>query len=171
MKATATRKTYYALGLAAAACGMAAALAGAAGELLSPLESLSFALTGMMFLLLAAVKGSDPKEKRRYFACFLVTLAGNVQLGLPLVNFICLALPWPMLAVFEEKRGAALARQTRLLVFAEGMAMVTRVMLGYNIGGFGAVGWLYYMMEALAGAARGWLAMTLYRLAEKEEEP
>lgn len=171
MKATVTRKTYYLMGLAAACCTMAGAFFALSGDPIAPLESIAFALTGLMFLFLAAVKGSPAKEKQKYFLCFLVTLAANVLFpGLPTLNYILMALPWPLFGWLELNRGNPVLGQLRLLAFGEALAAVARVAVALNVAGLGRSGWLYYAMEILACAARGWLALTLYRLEDRRQQ-
>ena len=160
-----TRKTYYAMGLAAAACTMAAAFLGLAGEGAALLEDLAFVFTCLMLLFLSAVKGSPAEEKRRYFLGFLLALAANMQLSRSLLpNYILLALPWPVLGWAEVRRGNPVDRNLRFLALAEALAATARVALTVGVWGIAQNPWLCYGLEILAAAARGWLAMTLYRL-------
>lgn len=156
-----TRKTYYALGLVACACAMASALGSLFGTPIHPLESLAFALTCMMFLMLAAIKGSPAADKKRYFLCFLLALAANLNLGLPLLNYVLLALPWPVFAVYELARGCKILPQLRFLVLSEAMTMLVLALASTY---FPEGGWAYYAMQSITCVARGWLCMVLYRL-------
>lgn len=170
MKGTVSRKTYYLLGLVAAGCIMAGDFLALAGEPVAPLESLAFALTGLMFLFLAAVKGSPAREKQRYFLCFLLTMVANVQLTEgALINQILLAFPWPALGWAEQRRGKPVDRQLRVLALAEALAATVRVAVSGGLWGFAQNGWLYYVLEILACAARGWLIMTLIRLENADQ--
>lgn len=156
-----TRKTYYALGLVACACAMAAALGSLFGSTIRPLESLGYYLTCLMFLMLAAVKGSPAADKRRYFLCFLLELIANIWVGVPLFNTVLMALPWPVFAVYEMTRGAKVMTQLRFLVLSEALTMLV-CSLAATV--FPDGGWGYYAMLSITCVARGWLCMVLYRL-------
>lgn len=162
-----TRKTYYTMGLGAAACTMAAAFLGLAGEGAALLENLAFALSGLMFLFLAAVKGSPVGDKRRYFLCFVLSMAANLQWSASaLPNYVLMALPWPVLGWAEQRRGRPVERPLRFLALAEALAATARVAAAVGVWGIAQNPWLCYGLEILASGARGWLAMTLYRLED-----
>lgn len=155
-----TRKTYYALGLIACACTMAAALGSLFGTPIHPLESLGYDLTCLMFLLLAAIKGSPAADKRRYFLCFLLEIVANI-LVVPAFNTILMALPWPVFAVYEQSRGSNVMPQLRFLVLSEALTMLVCYLAATL---FPEGGWAYFAMLSITCIARGWLCMVLYRL-------
>ncbi len=111
-KLSITRKTYYALGVVAAALSMGQAIMVLFGTSMELLEHISFGLTGLMLLFLAAVKGSDKREKTRYFLCFLLLLFGSgMVLGLPWVDRVAAGLAWPVFLWYEELRQSGLRSQ------------------------------------------------------------
>lgn len=156
-----TRKTYYALGLVGCACSMAAALGSLFGTPIRPLESLGYYLLCLMFLMLAAIKGSPAAHKRRYFLCFLLEMVAGIRLGIPLLNYVLLALPMPVFALYEISRGSKVMTQLRFLVLSEALTMLV-CSLAATV--FPDGGWAYYAMLSITCVARGWLCMALYRL-------
>lgn len=92
-----TKKTYYAIGILSVACSMLAALAAlTAGQNMTMFDSLAYALTGIMLLFLAAVKGSPAGRKGRYFVCFVLLMLSMLNQN-PAVHLLLGAMVWPLL--------------------------------------------------------------------------
>lgn len=107
-----TRKTYYALGVLGTALSMGQAIMLLFGTSMNLLENIAFVLTGLMLLFLAAIKGSDGRDKARYFLCFVLLLFGSgMVLGLPWVDRVAAGLSWPIFLWYEEMRQGGLSRQ------------------------------------------------------------
>jgi hypothetical protein len=159
-----TRKTWYFLLLAAAAASMANGLAVLAGLDFSFLELCAFCATALAVLFLAAQKGAPAAEKRRYFAVFVLLLV-SYTVGGPLA-YLCAALAWPVLLVAEQKRGAALERQLRLVCFAEVVHLALTLLAEY--GGFASLRFFSNLFWVLLAAARGWAALALYKSAPRQ---
>ena len=100
-----TKKTYYAIGILSVACSMLAALAAlTAGQNMTMFDSLAYALTGIMLLFLAAVKGSPAGRKGRYFVCFVLLMLSmlNACLSTPIMMSIA---RWSRSYFFPVGRG------------------------------------------------------------------
>ena len=78
MKLKFTHKTWYFFLLCAAAASMLNGFAVLGGMDFSFLEMVSFCITGITILFLAAEKGSDPKDKRSYFLIFVLLMLSYV---------------------------------------------------------------------------------------------
>lgn len=165
-KITLARKYDYLLAIVAVACTMAGALAVLAGQPMTLADNTGFVLTGMTFLLLAAVAGSPAKEKRRYFLCFLILLLSTVSVT-PAVNGLLAGLYWPLFAWAELRRGQPVERPTRLVAGAEGLCFCLRLMAFWS--GQTAFRLLTNVFFVLVTVARGWLALELYRANKNDE--
>ena len=114
-----TKKTYYAIGILSVACSMLAALAAlTAGQNLTMFDSLAYALTGIMLLFLAAVKGSPAGRKGRYFVCFVLLMLSMLNQN-PAVHLLLGAMVWPLLMALENSVGPDLKAQTRAVLLTE----------------------------------------------------
>ncbi len=157
-----TRKTYYALGVVAMALTMAQAILVVFGSNLMLLDNVAFVLTGLMFLFLAAVKGSDPREKTRYFLCFLLLLCGGgVLLVLPGVNRVAAALVWPVFLWYEELRQGGLRRQAMAVSGAEAVSLILWLLV--VPGGVGGLRLAANLVWLAVTVVRAWAIMTLYK--------
>lgn len=164
-KLSITRKTYYALGLLAAAFSLAGAFGVLFGQPFTLLDNLAFILTGMMFLLLAAVKGSPKQDKTRYFACFFLLILSTCPLPAPAVRLLE-ACYWPAFLWVETLRTPSSPRlrsAARTLTLCEGLGCILwmAVRLG-GLGGFAFVAYIFWLLTALT---RGWAALGLYKAA------
>ena len=158
-----TRRTYYALGLLAAAASAAGAFGALAGQAMAFLDSTAFALTGMMFLLLAAVKGSPRQQKGRYFVCFVLLILSSCFAGA--VGRLLAASYWPALLWFEALRGedGASAAAARTLTLCEGLACL--FWLAVSAGGLKSLMLIANLFWLLTALTRGWAALRLFRAA------
>lgn len=164
-----SRKTWYFLLLVSAAASMAAGLALLAGYDLSFLDTVAFAAAGMAVLFLAAYKQPGPDGtpgktanpySGGYFGAFLWLMGSYLLFG---SHLACrLTLFWPWLARVEQKRGMPVSGQLRLLIFAE-LAQIGLFFAGLA----GGLGLAVSILWVLVCAARGWLALALYK-ADKE---
>ncbi len=153
-----SRKTWYSLLVIATAFSMSAGFAALAGADLSMLNVAAFGIMGMAVLFLAAEKDNDKKLRGSYFQSFLLGMLGYAFGGVLGLVGACLA--WPMLLYTEQKRGAPLARQLQLLIFAEG-AYALLWCLAAN--GVSALYFYVNLFALLKSVARGWAAYTLLR--------
>lgn len=157
-----TRKTYYALGVVAIALSMAQAILVVFGSNLVLLDNIAFVLTGLMFLFLAAVKGSDPREKTRYFLCFLLLLCGaGVLIAVPGVNRVAAALVWPVFLWYEELRQGALRGQAMAVTAAEASSLILWLLI--VPGGVGGLRLAANLVWLAVTVVRAWAVMTLYK--------
>ena len=164
-KFSVTRKTYYALGLLAAAFSLAGAFGVLFGQPFTLLDNLAFILTGMMFLLLAAIKGSPKQQKARYFACFFLMILSIGRLPV-LAGRLLAASYWPAFLWIETLRtphGPGLRFAARTLTLCEGLGCIlwAAVALG-GLEGFAFVANILWLLTALT---RGWAALGLYKAA------
>jgi hypothetical protein len=159
-----TRKTWYFLLLAAAAASMANGFAVLVGQDFSFLELCAFCAAALAVLFLAAQKGTPAPEKRRYFAVFVLLLFSYATGGL--LAYVCAALAWPVLLVAEQKRGAHLERQLRLVCFAEAIHLALTLAATYS--GADSLRFFANLFWVLLAAARGWAALVLYKGTPRE---
>ena len=194
MKLKFTRKTWYFLLLASAAASMlngfavlsgtsfglieqiAFAAAGIAALFLAAdngfavlggmdfsfLEMGAFCITGSTILLLAAEKGSDPKDKRSYFLIFVLLMLSYVLNGW--AAYLFSALVWPALLALEYQKGRPIQRQLQLVGAAEALHLFFLLMAKY--GGMAALGFWTNLLWVLLACARGWAALSLYKMQE-----
>lgn len=161
-----TRKTYYALGLLAAAASAAGAFGALAGQAMAFLDNVAFALTGMMFLLLAAIKGSPKQQKGRYFACFVLVILSSCLAG-PAGRLVA-ASYWPVFLWVEALRDVSAAPAARTLTLCEGLACV--FWMAVSVGGLESLMLIANLFWLLTALTRGWAALRLLRAAEKDPD-
>lgn len=164
MKQKFTRKTWYFFFLAAAGATMLNALAVLAGADYSFLEMCAFCMEAIATLFLAAQKGAPAKEKRGYFAVFLL-LMGSYLFG-GWLGYFCAALAWPALLLLEYQRGAAVARPMQLVGGAEALHLL--LLLAVTYGGVTGLRFWANLLWLLLACARGWAALTLYKVQEDD---
>ena len=156
MKLKFTRKTWYFFLLAAAAVSMLGGFAVLGGMDFSALELVAFCLTGIAALFLAAQKGAPAAEKRNYTLVFVLLMLSKLAAG-GWAGDLCSALVWPALPI---------QRQLQLVCAAEVLRTVFWLLTRYA-GMAGLAFWTNLLFVLLAGA-RGWAALTLYKLQEEE---
>ena len=157
-----SRKTYYALGMVAVALSMAGALFVLFGRGMALLDNIAFVLTGLMFLFLAAVKGSDKREKTRYFLCFLLLLfGGGVVLVMPGLNRVAAALCWPVFLWYEELRQGGLRSPAWAVSGTEALSFVLWLLV--VPGGQAAMALPANLVWLFVTFARAWAILTLYK--------
>ena len=170
-----TRKTYYALGLLAAAASAAGAFGALAGQAMSFLDSAAFALTGIMFLLLAAIKGSPKQQKGRYFACFMLLILSSCFTG-P-VGRLLSASYWPVFlwveTLREDSAAAPAARlwpgtAARTLTLCEALACL--FWIAVSAGGLESLILFANLFWLFTTLTRGWAALRLFRAAGQDAE-
>lgn len=164
MKLKFTRKTWYFFLLAAAAMSMLGGFAVLGGMDFSFLEMVAFCITGITILFLAAEKGSDPKDKRSYFLIFVLLMLSYVLNGW--AAYICSALVWPALLALEYQKGRPIQRQLQLVGAAEALHLFFLLMAKY--GGMAALGFWTNLLWVLLACARGWAALSLYKMQEED---
>lgn len=160
-----TRRTYYALGLLAAACSAAGAIGALAGQSFAVLDSIAFALTGMMFLLLAAVKGSEKQQKGRYFACFMLLILSNAGLPVP-VSRLLAGCYWPVFLWVETLRDGSAGRAARTLTGCEVLACM--FWMAVSAGGIESLILVSNLFWLLTALTRGWAALLLFRKSAED---
>lgn len=164
-KFSVTRKTYYALGLLAAAFSLAGAFGVLFGQPFTLLDNLAFILTGMMFLLLAAIKGSPKQDKTRYFACFLLLILSTCPLP-ALAGRLLAASYWPAFLWAEtlrEPHSPRLRSAARALTLCEGLGCI--LWAAVSLGGLGGFAFVANILWLLTAITRGWAALGLYKAA------
>ena len=162
MKLKFTHKTWYFFLLCAAAASMLNGFAVLGGMDFSFLEMVAFCITGITILFLAAEKGSDPKDKLNYFGVFVVLMLSYVINGW--AAYICSALVWPALLALEYQKGRPIQRQLQLVGAAEALHLFFLLMAKY--GGMAALGFWTNLLWVLLACARGWAALSLYKMQE-----
>ena len=165
MKLKFTRKTWYFFLLAAAAISMLGGFAVLGGMDFSALELVAFCLTGIAVLFLAAQKGAPAREKRNYTGVFVVLMLSKLAAG-GWAGDLCSALVWPALLATEYERGRPIQRQLQLVSAAEVLRTVFWLLTRYACMA-GLAFWTNLLFVLLA-CARGWAALTLYKLQEEE---
>lgn len=158
MKLFFSRNTWYLLLVISTALSMSAGFAALVGLDLSALGVAAFAIMGLAVLFLAAEKDNELPIRKRYFYSFLLGILGYAVAGG--VGLIGAALTWPMLLYTEQKRGAPLARQLRLLILAEGVYALFWLMAS---NGMTALYFYVNLFAVLKALSRGWAAYTLLR--------
>ena len=157
-----TRKTYYALGMTAAALSMAGAFFVVFGRAMALLDNIAFVLTGIMFLFLASVKGSPKIEKTRYFFCFLLLLFGaGMILYIPLVNRIASGLCWPVFLWYEELREPGVRRQAIAVTAVEVLSFALWLLI--VPGGVPGLELLANLVWLATTVVRAWGVQALYQ--------
>lgn len=157
---TITRKTYYALGMVGVALSMAGALFVLFGQAYALLDNIAFALTGLMFLFLAAVKGSAKIEKTRYFLCFMLLLFGVVPIA-PAVNRVLAAACWPVFLWYEQLRQGGVRPQAAALTAAETVNFALWLLVAQ--GGLGVLAAAANLLWLATTVVRGWAILSLYK--------
>uniref|UniRef100_UPI003FEED14D conjugal transfer protein TraD n=1 Tax=Faecalibacterium prausnitzii TaxID=853 RepID=UPI003FEED14D len=162
MKLKFTRKTWYFLLLASAAASMLNGFAVLSGTSFSLIEQIAFAAAGIAALFLAAEKGSASWEKRNFTGVFVLLMVSYMVNGW--AGYLCSALAWPLLLSTEYKRGMAIQRQLQLVGAAEALHLFFLLMTKY--GGMAALGFWTNLLWVLLACARGWAALSLYKMQE-----
>ena len=165
MKLKFTRKTWYFFLLAAAAVSMLGGFAVLGGMDFSALELVAFCLAGIAVLFLAAQKGAPAREKRNYTGVFVVLMLSKLAAG-GWAGDICSALVWPALLATEYERGRPIQRQLQLVSAAEVLRTVFWLLTRY--AGMAGLAFWTNLLFVLLACARGWAALTLYKLQEEE---
>ena len=153
MKLKFTRKTWYFLLLASAAASMLNGFAVLSGTSFGLIEQIAFA---------AAEKGSASWEKRNFTGVFVLLMVSYMVNGW--AGYLCSALAWPLLLSTEYKRGMAIQRQLQLVGAAEALHLFFLLMAKY--GGMAALGFWTNLLWVLLACARGWAALSLYKMQE-----
>ena len=162
MKLRFTRKTWYFLLLASAAASMPNGFAVLSGNSFGLIEQIAFAMAGISALFLAAEKGSAGWEKRNFTGVFVLLMVSYMVNGW--AGYLCSALAWPLLLSTEYKRGMAVQRQLQLVGAAEALHLLFLLMAKY--GGMAALGFWTNLLWVLLACARGWAALSLYKMQE-----
>ena len=143
MKLKFTRKTWYFFLLAAAAVSMLGGFAVLGGMDFSALELVAFCLTGIAALFLAAQKGAPAAEKRNYTLVFVLLMLSKLAAG-----------------------GWAGDLCSQLVCAAEVLRTVFWLLTRY--AGMAGLAFWTNLLFVLLACARGWAALTLYKLQEEE---
>ena len=162
MKLKFTRKTWYFFLLVAAAASMLNGFAVLGGMDFSFLEMVAFCITGITVLFLAAEKGAPAKEKRNYFGIFIVLMLSYVINGW--AAYVASALVWPALLAMEYQRGEPIQRQLQLVGAAEVFHLMFLLLTRY--AGMEALSFWTNLLWVLLACARGWAALSLYKMQE-----
>ncbi|HJA25152.1 MAG TPA: hypothetical protein H9795_03725 [Candidatus Fournierella merdigallinarum] len=162
---TVTKKTYYALGLLAAGCTLAAGIGAITGFSMALADNVAMLLTLLMLGFLASVKGTSKKDKQALVGCILLQLLA-LALPVALLQHLLMSLVWPCFAGWEKSADPRLAPQFRTLAAAEAVWFAARVLV--QLGGAEVLGLFMNLCGVAAAAARGWLALTLYRRQRDE---
>ena len=167
MKLKFTRKTWYFFLLAAAAVSMLGGFAVLGGMDFSALELVAFCLTGIAALFLAAQKGAPARPKSAITRCVFVLLmlsklacrrlGGRPVLG---TGVACPA------GHRSTSRGKPIQRQLQLVCAAEVLRTVFWLLTRY--AGMAGLAFWTNLLFVLLACARGWAALTLYKLQEEE---
>ena len=163
MKLKFTRKTWYFFLLAAAAVSMLGGFAVLGGMDFSGLEMIVFCLTGIAVLFLAAQKGAPAREKRNYTGVFVVLMLSKLGAS-GWAGDICSALVWPALLATEYERGKPIQRQLQLVGISEALHLLFLLLTVY--GGVSAMSFWTNILWVLLACARGWAALSLYKMQE-----
>ena len=162
MKLKFTHKTWYFFLLCAAAASMLNGFAVLGGMDFSFLEMVAFCITGITILFLAAEKGSDPKDKRSYFLIFVLLMLSYVLSGW--AAYLFSALVWPALLALEYQKGRPIQRQLQLVGAAEAFHLLFVLLTVY--GGMAGLSFWANLLWVLLACARGWAALSLYKMQE-----
>ena len=147
MKLKFTRKTWYFFLLAAAAVSMLGGFAVLGGMDFSALELVAFCLT------------------RNYTLVFVLLMLSKLAAG-GWAGDLCSALVWPALLGIEYSRGKPIQRQLQLVCAAEVLRTVFWLLTRY--AGMAGLAFWTNLLFVLLACARGWAALTLYKLQEEE---
>ena len=162
MKLKFTRKTWYFLLLASAAASMLNGFAVLSGTSFSLIEQIAFAAAGIAALFLAAEKGSASKDKRSYFLIFVLLMLSYVLAGW--AAYLFSALVWPALLALEYQKGRPIQRQLQLVGAAEAFHLLFVLLTVY--GGMAGLSFWANLLWVLLACARGWAALSLYKMQE-----
>ena len=122
---------------------------------------LKFTRKTWYFLLLASAAASMLNG----FAVLSGTSFGLIeQIAFGWAGYLCSALAWPLLLSTEYKRGMAIQRQLQLVGAAEALHLFFLLMTKY--GGMAALGFWTNLLWVLLACARGWAALSLYKMQE-----
>ena len=80
--------------------------------------------------------------------------------------YICSALVWPALLALEYQKGRPIQRQLQLVGAAEALHLFFLLMAKY--GGMAALGFWTNLLWVLLACARGWAALSLYKMQEED---
>ena len=163
MKLKFTHKTWYFFLLCAAAASMLNGFAVLGGMDFSGLEMIVFCLTGIAVLFLAAQKGAPAREKRNYTGVFVVLMLSKLGAS-GWAGDICSALVWPALLATEYERGKPIQRQLQLVGAAEVLHLLFVLLTVY--GGMAGLSFWANLLWVLLACARGWAALSLYKMQE-----
>ena len=147
MKLKFTRKTWYFLLLASAAASMLNGFAVLSGTSFGLIEQIAFAAAW---------------EKRNFTGVFVLLMVSYMVNGW--AGYLCSALAWPLLLSTEYKRDMAIQRQLQLVGAAEALHLFFLLMAKY--GGIAALGFWTNLLWVLLACARGWAALSLYKMQE-----
>ena len=164
MKLKFTHKTWYFFLLCAAAASMLNGFAVLGGMDFSFLEMVAFCITGITILFLAAEKGSDPKDKRSYFLIFVLLMLSYVLGGW--AAYLFSALVWPALLALEYQKGRPIQRPLQLVCISEALRLLFWLLTKY--AGMSALAFWTNIMFVLLACARGWAALSLYKMQEED---
>ena len=163
MKLKFTRKTWYFLPLASAAASMLNGFAVLSGTSFGLIEQIAFAAGGHRGPFPSRrKKGSASWEKRNFTGVFVLLMVSYMVNGW--AGYLCSALAWPLLLSTEYKRGMAIQRQLQLVGAAEALHLFFLLMAKY--GGMAALGFWTNLLWVLLACARGWAALSLYKMQE-----
>ena len=162
MKLKFTHKTWYFFLLCAAAASMLNGFAVLGGMDFSFLEMVAFCITGITVLFLAAEKGGSTKDKRNYFGTFVLLMLSYMVNGW--AAYICSALVWPALLAFEYQKSKPIQRQLQLVGGAEILHLFFVLLTVY--GGMTSLSFWANLLWVLLACARGWAALSLYKMQE-----
>ena len=124
----------------------------------------AFSITCITFLFLAADMVSVPMDKRNYFLIFVLLMLSYVLSGW--AAYLFSALVWPALLALEYQKGRPIQRQLQLVGAAEALHLFFLLMAKY--GGMAALGFWTNLLWVLLACARGWAALSLYKMQEED---
>ena len=80
--------------------------------------------------------------------------------------YICSALVWPAMLALEYQKGRPIQRQLQLVGAAEGFHLFFVLLTVY--GGMAALSFWANLLWVLLACARGWAALSLYKMQEED---
>ena len=104
-------------------------------------------------------------EKRNYTLVFVLLMLSKLAAG-GWAGDLCSALVWPALLGIEYSRGKPIQRQLQLVCAAEVLRTVFWLLTRY--AGMAGLAFWTNLLFVLLACARGWAALTLYKLQEEE---
>ena len=131
----------------------------------SALELVAFCLTGIAALFLAAQKGAPAAEKRNYTLVFVLLMLSKLAAG-GWAGDLCSALVWPGLLAIEYGHGRPIQRPLQLVCISEALRLLFWLLTRY--AGMAGLAFWTNLLFVLLACARGWAALTLYKLQEEE---